>query len=319
MNELTQYALLYRSWGLSIIPVQTNKRSLTNWKKQQKRILSEHAVRSLFSQPLAAGIAIVCGEISGGLLVIDIDAKNDATATLMQRFGGRLRHQYPGILQKLVIAATRNNGYHFYFRCQNPGRCTVLARRPTTDTERLADPYVNVKVLIETRAAGGYAIVYPTNGYRFIRGNLGCLQFLTETEKDDLITLARSFNLIPDVKPSPHPYPPIRDRPGSPFADYNLRGNFQEVLINHGWRFVLSTNERIYFRRPGETQNAVSGNYHHNRGLFTVFTPNTEFIPLKGYRPSAIYAILECDGNFRLAAKRLIDAGFGTPYSEMKG
>lgn len=316
MNELTNYALHYRSLGFSIIPVESNKKSLIYWKTYQSRIMSEGSVRILFDHYLFSGIAIVCGEISGNLLVIDIDAKNDLTGTLMQSFGGQLREQYPAILRKLVIAATRSNGYHFFFRCPDPGRCVVLARRLTTSGERLIEPHSKVKVLIETRASGGYAIVHPTKGYRFLQGNLASLHLLSEQERDIVLKLSRSFNLVPDQMPNLRPDLPLLDHPGSPFADYNARGNFQEVLTNHGWVLVKQNADRIYYRRPGQTENAISGNYHWGLGLFTVFTPNTEFIPLKGYRPAAIYAILECNGNFTVAAKRLVDAGFGTPYSK---
>jgi hypothetical protein len=318
MNPLTEYALLYRSLGFSVVPVQANKRSLTYWKSYQQRIMPAGAIRALFPHPLTAGIGIVCGEISGNLLVIDIDAKNDLTEMIKFNFGGRLREQNPEIYHKLVIASTRNQGYHFFFRCLSPGRCAVLARRLTTDEERETNPNVKVKVLIETRAGGGYVIVYPTDGYAFRQGDLRRIATLSESERDIVLAMARSFNLMPDHTPAPRPEFAIPDRPGSPFSDYNARGNFQEILTNHGWVFVKSTTERIYFRRPGETDNLISGNYHFDRGLFTVFTSSTEFIPLKGYRPAAVYAILECQGNFTLAAKRLIDAGFGVPYSKMK-
>jgi hypothetical protein len=318
MNQLTEYALLYRSLGFSVIPVQSSKRSLTYWKNYQHRIMSERAVLTLFSHPLAAGIAVVCGEISGNLLVIDIDSKNDLTGELKFVFGCRMQEQYPDIFEKLVIAATRNQGYHLFFRCANPGRCTVLARRPTTMIEREDNPHVKAKVLIEIRAGGGYAVAYPTDGYRFLRGDLLQVAFLSESERDIVLTMARSFNCMTEHSAAPRPDLPIPNPAGSPFADYNARGNFQEVLANHGWVLVKSTSERIYYRRPGETDNLISGNYHFSRGLFTVFTTSTEFIPLKGYRPAAIYAILECEGNFTLAAKRLIDAGFGIPYSKMR-
>ncbi|HVU97728.1 MAG TPA: bifunctional DNA primase/polymerase [Puia sp.] len=318
MNELVSFALQYRQWGLSVVPVQANKKSVSNWKRYQQWRMSPRAIRVLFNHPLAAGIAVVCGPVSGNMLVIDIDVKNDLSGCLVQSFGGQVRSRYPDIFQKLTIASTRSSGYHFLFRCDNPGRCMVLARRPTTDQERLTNPHVRVKVLIETKATGGYVVVYPTQGYRVLRGNLQALQVLSEVERNQLFDLARSFNTLPDLPPIRRPGSVPFYYAGSPFADYNARGDFEQVLLSYGWTFVRENAERTYYRRPGETDHDTSGNYHHALGLFVVFSTSTEFIPRKGYRPAAIYAVLECRWDFKLAAKRLIDAGFGTPYWKMR-
>ena len=76
---------------------------------------------------------------------------------------------------------------------------------------------------------------------------------------------------------------------------------------------MRETPDKTVFRRPGLTDHDTSGDFHHRLNLFTVFTTSTDFIANKGYNPSAVYAILECNGDFSLAAKKLLQEGFGVP------
>jgi hypothetical protein len=46
-------------------------------------------------------------------------------------------------------------------------------------------------------------------------------------------------------------------------------------------------------------------------GLFSVFSTNTPFKVGKGYRPASVYAILECNGDLKAAARKLLDEGYG--------
>lgn len=314
MIDLIGSALRYRSWGFSVIPVEVSKKSVLRWKIYQKRHMTDREIHHYFRHPLAAGIAVICGAVSGNLEVIDIDAKNDLSGKLIISFGTQIRNRHPEIFNKLVIASTRNRGYHFLYKCETASRCMVLARRPTTDAERAKDPHVKVKVLIETRADGGYGVVYPTGGYRFLRGSMQSIQILTAEERDALLALARKFNTMPELQPTPVRLRPAHHGKDSPLNDFDARGDLCELLTSYGWTVVKETAERTYYRRPGETDHDTSGDYHHGLGLFSVFTTSTEFIPKKGYRPSAVFAVLECNQDFTLAAKRLIAAGFGRPY-----
>ena len=113
------------------------------------------------------------------------------------------------------------------------------------------------------------------------------------------------------------PYPLTANRdPSSPFSDYDQRGDVLQLLKRHGWKIVKSTVEKTYLQRPGDTEHFTSGDYNHKLGLFGVFSTSTEFEVGKGYRPYAVYTILECEGNFRLAAKRLLKEGYGIPYKD---
>jgi len=317
MLTLTQTATLYRQYGYSVLPVDVHKKCLVRWHNYQHWRMSPAAIQRWFEDPRCEGIAVLCGPISGNLEIIDFDCKNDLTGKLMQGFGTQLRQHYPDMLTKLVIATTRNNGYHFLYRCPGIGRCSILASRPATPAELLANPHAKVKVLIETRATGGYGIVEPTRGYRFLQGSLRSVQELTLHDRNLLHDLARTFNILPPPVPTEQPTLRVVRGPESPLDDFDIRGDLQALLTSYGWIYVRTKADRSYYRRPGETDHDTSGDYHHGLGLFSVFSTSTEFVPWQPYRPSAVYAVLACQGNFRLAAKKLVQAGFGIPYSKI--
>lgn len=109
-NELLDAALEYVAKGYSVIPVQPRgKTPLVPWSDFMTRKATEAEVREWWSKTPAANIGIVCGNISGGLAVIDIDPRNGGNESVRERelpagpvvvTGGDGRHVYakaPGV------------------------------------------------------------------------------------------------------------------------------------------------------------------------------------------------------------------------------
>lgn len=316
MNIILEAALLYKSMGFSVIPVRSNKRSLYEWEQYQRQIMSDDELLHAFCHSDAEGIAIICGEVSGNLELIDMDSKNDLTGKMFESYYDALQTSGFDVL-KMTIAQTKNKGYHFYYRCPEISGNMILARRPTTETEKQVNPDEKARVLIETRGRGGYVIVYPTLGYRFIQNDLTTVPLLTPSERVLLLDLSRSYNLYHQVRPSiPRPSIHYFDM-NSPLNEYDARGDIISLLERHGWKVVYHTGVRTYFRRPGVTDHDTSGDYNHELGWFGVFTTSSpDFERGRAYRPSAVYAILECNGDFTLAAKQLLAEGYGIAYKQ---
>src|SRR5690606_34767582 len=70
--------------------------------------------------------------------------------------------------------------------------------------------------------------------------------------------------------------------------------------------------------RPGQTTADTSGNFDRDKNWFSVFSTSTEFEPMKAYQPYAVFAILECNGDYSAAAKKLIDLGYGDKEEEVR-
>jgi bifunctional DNA primase/polymerase-like protein len=316
MHALIYAGLDYLRLGFSVVPASLDKRPIVSWRRYQTTRMPEAELQRILCWPAAQGIAIICGKISGELEVLDIDSKNDPGGDLFQRFEQAIRRHLPHCWTRLVVARTKNAGYHVYYRCPLAGRNAIIARRLATATEKLIQPELRTLVLIEIRANGGYVMVDPTPGYCFIQGSPGDVPLLQDSERDALLFIAASFNAYhPVVYAQKNSMAPVT-RVGSPLDDYDRRGNVIDLLVRHGWMVVRTNSVRTFLRRPGKTDHDHSGDFNHQLNRFGVFSPNTRFEVGKGYRPSAVYAILECGGDFRLAAKQLSQAGFGIPYKD---
>jgi hypothetical protein len=196
-----------------------------------------------------------------------------------------------------------------------------------------AGQWVVKKVRIETRGSGGYACAVGSPArihrlnkpYRFVNLDYSRLPTITPEEREVLFDVARSFDRMP-----PKPVRPIAERPQRPEFqrvassngcracndfwlcsrhDFDERGNVREVLENAGWVYVGEGQYGESWRHPN-TENDSSATLFPDGG-FLVFSTSTEFEAGQGYRPHAVFAVLECNGDFSRAARVLGNKGFG--------
>jgi len=334
-KEIKDKAKEYLKAQLSVIPTKEDKLpALPSWKPYQSQRLKEDEVESLFSGVNVKGLAIISGAISGGLEVIDVDTKYDITGSLWDELKSLIETNLPELYNRLVIAQTKSGGYHIYYRCSSIAGNLKLSNRFTTNLER-AETYkteinkgatqdeatkrsVNdkIRVLIETRGEGGYVIAPPTPKYTYIQGEPSNIPTISKEERDVLFSIAKSFNELEEVKPkvntpSSTPYNSVGL---SPFEDYNQRGDVVALLESKGWRIVNQQGQRINLLRSGSTDSKSSGNYHTGLKVLRVFSSSTEFNPEKGYSPSQVFSLLECNGDNKLTYRRLLELGYGEPY-----
>lgn len=163
------YALSYLRRGWSIIPVGADKRPVhvgdgyLSWRQFQGRRMSEAEARSWWDVPEPPGIGVVCGKISG-LIVLDVE-----------ELGVRLR-TFEGKLPTTLTAVSQSGGLHYYFRWR-PER---LRHVWSDGDQRLAD----------VKADGGYVVAPPT------RGEKGDYAWVERAELAELPTM---FDAMPEV------------------------------------------------------------------------------------------------------------------------
>lgn len=313
MSVLLQAARLYSANGLSIVIVNGHKEPVHSWKVCKHRILSMYSLQQLLLRPGASGLAIVAGSISNNLVVIDVDVKNDSTGMIGQLLLEKLLELAPQVRSRLVIVSTPTTGFHFYYRTTVSVASCVLARNPHSAA---ITPFTTGSVLIEIRGEGEYAVVPPTPDYHFVQGDLFNIPVLSRQEHDLLIACCASFDCVSHRPEVIQQLPAAEPRYGSPFDEYNTRGDVLGLLAKHGWRIYPSKSSdlRTYLQRPGIAKNKTSANFHHGLNLLKVFSTQTDFSTKQAYKPYAVFAILECQSDFKLAAKRLIVLGFGISY-----
>lgn len=302
---------------LNRIVTDENKRPVSKWTEYQTRRITPDEFAQQKTHPRAYGEAIICGPISDGLEVIDIDTKADPAGTLHNDYFSLIR---PELFARLYIVQTRSGGAHIYYRCDTPGRNDKLAERFTTEAERATTPAPRI-TLIETRGAGGYVVAPPTPGYSTLQGSPETIPFLSMDERAELFALAQSFH---EREPEPEPLQPRTPTggtmdTGNPFKEYNdaaTPAEIRELLTGHGWTFVYSKGGKDFYRRPGNTDAVTSGDYHHEKRIFGVFTTNGHpFDAGKGYSPAAILNALQFAGDWKATAAHLRALGFGKPIN----
>ncbi len=200
--SLLDLALGYVRGGLSLVPCSTrDKRPLmallprdpsTNkptWKPYQDRIADEPTVRDWFARGCQS-VAAIGGPISGGLVVIDIDAP---------RLYEPWRAAVGTLADGLCVQRTGRGNYQVWFRCPEPGSSDKLAWVPAADDE------TGRTIGIETKATNGYAIapgsLHPNgNYYEALEGDFAAVPLIPQAQADALLAAARKLDEMPMTK-----------------------------------------------------------------------------------------------------------------------
>jgi len=310
-NQITikETGLDYIDAGLSVIPVNKDKQATVEWKQFKNAPPSPFQYQQWSITP-EHGIAIICGNGSGHIEVIDFDEKyNLDKQSLFERWKKKVEEQKPGLVERLVWQSTRNKGYHAIYRCRVIEGNKKLAMRPATESE--SD--VNAQTLIETRGAGEYFLVSPSNGYKILNGSLFHIPEITPEEREILFECARALNqYIPPSSIVTGIVKKIKSSKGIlPGEDFNARGEIRSLLEESGWKKVGEDAEREQWSRPGK-QAGTSATFHKDMQTFYVFSTNVvPFENEKAYSKFAVYTLLKHNGDYNKAAKALVTEGYG--------
>ncbi len=152
----------YVAAGLSVIPVRADgsKQPAVPWGDYQERRPTRAELRGWFAAG-KHGIAVVGGQVSGGLEVIDFE-----DTAVFSRWRERVDAEAPGLLARLPVVQTPRPGRHVYYRCARAEGSKKLARIAAGQT------------LVERKGEGGYVLApgspaacHPTGGtYELLSG-----------------------------------------------------------------------------------------------------------------------------------------------------
>ena len=290
--------------GLNILPVTEQKTpAIKGWKKLQSEMID------LDSAPDFEAVAIITGKISGNLELIDIDSKYDLGTDIRGRYKQLVDDFAPGLWDKLVECSTKGGGYHLVYRCEEIGTNVKLASRPATD-EELEIKKEKFKVLIETRAEGGYFLCKPTEGYDVVKNVLLDPPTISKEERDVLMSAARALDETPLPLWESQSKPQFNSEGIPSWESYDDDDHWLSVMQSDGWTVFKETDTKIFLKRPG-ADSKYSGNFDKRHRLMRIFSSSTEFDNTRSYSPSAIFTVLRCGGDFKQGARQLLEMGYG--------
>jgi predicted XRE-type DNA-binding protein len=298
MGSLLDTALAYHHAGLIVLPNDPAKKYPAGLKGWETVTPTEAQVRGWFAN---GAHAIGVRDVEG----LDFDNKGNPDAeTLYSEWYALVESLAPGLPARLLLERTPSGGFHAVWRCEIISGNLKLATRPPTPTELETAPKATRVTLIETRGRGGQFQVAPSPGYTLLRGDWTALPIITPAERQILMDCARALSQA-DVATLQGVQRQTGERPGDL---YNAQrgGEALGLLESAGWRVVLTRGSVSYLCRPGKPH-GVSASYGHVApNVLYVFSSNASpFEPERAYSPFAVYALLECGGDYKAAAKRL--------------
>jgi len=295
--------------GVSIIPIKANgsKAPVIKWRTYQSEIADTATLEKWFLT--GYGVGIVAGEISGNLEVLDFDNRDAFKnwIVLVDKLGGM------AVLDKLVLVATPNSGYHAYYRCPDgiEGNQKLATAQKSDGT---------LEVLIETRGEGGYTLAPGSPpechllnvDYRLVRGAFENIPTLSADERKLSFSCARALNEY--VQPTRSFTESSQFNGGRPGDDFNASASWKDILGPHEWVEVGQKGEVTHWRRPGKRDLGISATTNvGGSGLLYVFSTNAQpFETERSYSRFAAYTLLNHEGDFSTAAAALAEKGHGS-------
>jgi hypothetical protein len=291
---------------LPVFPCKKDKSPATqgSWKDYG---VSTKATTSSFPFPyvgLAMGVKGTMYE------TIDVDSKHDPDKTLTDDFIKNVIERFPDIR----IHETQSKGYHIIYSCEFVGANKELARiffdengqaiyEHVDQSEGRKNKYT-AKAIIETRGSGGYILYPPSEGYKVVNGSQ--ITTITAAERNELMDLARSYNLITNHEPTKKHTPNSLNSDGEKAGDwYNKNHNVLDLLYSFGWKFSRQNGNKVFLTRPDKTA-GTSASVDTDKNTVYIFTSSA--YPLEAeqcYSPFGIYTFYRHDGNFKEAAKQI--------------
>ena len=280
--------------GYSIIPVDQDKRPIGSWKQYQTSNRSADEVEAL-SSPLY-GLVTGYNDVE----VIDIDLKVIVGLPQQKKWWAEylsfIKDNIEDFEDKVVIAKTRNAGYHILYKCEQPSGNTKIAC--------LKD---HKEAIIESRGMGGMVVLYES----FItQRQYHQIDYITEQERDIIWSISRTFNYVNEIAVDEPKKSEYKGEKITPWADYNSKHTAMD-LIQDDFVIVRNTSSSYIIKRHGATS-PHSGYVYKDSGCMYLFSTGTAYPNEQLLSPFAIYSYKHHNGDFTRAASDLYKQGYGT-------
>ncbi|MET9517008.1 phage/plasmid primase, P4 family [Streptomyces sp. NPDC002994] len=218
-------ALTLHTAGCSVVPVRTDgsKHPRGTWKTAQSERATEEQVRAIFANGYP-GIGIVCGAVSGGLEMLELEGRAVTEGVLDRLVEILLGSGLAELWERLAtgwLERSPSGGLHLHYLLDGapvPGNTKLASRlaheHELTDAERdllVRHPHKRIiRPLIETRGEGGFVVTAPSHGtvhatglpYELLAGGPATIPTITPDEHQALHTVCRMLDTVPADEPT---------------------------------------------------------------------------------------------------------------------
>ncbi|QXE36181.1 hypothetical protein KQY30_19985 [Streptomyces sp. GMY02] len=327
--------------GLCVLPIKADgtKKPAVSWLqyKVERSTPAEHD--AWFSGDKARGLAVVYGEVSGGVELLEFEGLAiregllDDVTEIMEASG--LGESWAAVLNGWVTESP-SGGRHYRVRLDGapvpPNRklASRLAREDEytpEERQRLAERPNSkiVRVLIETRGEGGYGLVEPSSGtvhatgrpYVRIAGSPATVPVLDPDVMDAIRAVCRMLDDLPKAEtPKTAPtrdLPPLPDGGLRPGEEYEARADWADILRGTFRPIITRGNTTYWGWADGVGGVKATTGRDPERDRLYVFATGSEFQAEVPYTKFGAYALLQHGSNHKAAASALRAQGYGTP------
>lgn len=310
-DVIVETALAFKKHGIIPWPVweDGSKRPKGEWK--QAVMPTEDEIVQRFGG--RAGLGLLTGSKSGGVELFEFEGRAveeglwDQFESKVNGTSAQLAKQWEKV-KAGYLDESPSGGKRVVWRVSDgkPAGNTPLARRAARDdelTEReRAKGRGGIRVLIETRGEGGFAVVPPSSGtvhktgkpYVQLAGGPPSIQNIPLSVRKKLVSIASSFNTYnaPRLKGFGRPTPAEEEWEGAT--------EWTELLDKFGWEVerVREDDGVMYVRHPGIERVGHSATIQPGpAGKMYMFSTSTEFEADRWYSKVEFTAVLGSGGD----------------------
>ena len=254
--------------------------------------------------PATQGAGIITGY--DYLEVIDVDLKVFSTGKEQKEFWevflSYLEDNILDFHEKVVIAKTRNNGFHLLYKSKR-----VQGNR------KLASIKGHTEAVIETRGKGGYVFIYD----RFLNNrSYTDIDFISDDDRNKILQVSDSFDYKEDIKIEP-PKKVKKDFTKTegditPWDDFNQKNSVWDIISDEFY-IVRQLKDRMVIKRHG-ADSTHSGYIFLDNGCLYLHSSGTAYDPEKQISAFDAYVVKSHGGDYSEAAKKAYADGYGSRF-----
>ncbi|NDC64327.1 MAG: hypothetical protein EBZ59_10170, partial [Planctomycetia bacterium] len=277
----------------------------------------------------ADGIGIICGAVSGGLEMVEVEGRARDLLPAIRAAAERLGHA--DLLARLESGCAEESpsgGLHYVLRVIDgaPLGNVELASRPDPAAEH------GQRVLCETRGQGGWFVSAPSAGrthgtgksYRLVSGSPATIPAFTTAERDAIYDCFRAVDEMParparPVAAAGESTAARRERPDGeilPGDDFDQRASWADAIPPTWVRLCEGpTADEWSMYADGKRKTA---DHYHDKDRFYIYDtdcPGSKRLLSK----FGLYAWLNHNGDFAAAARDLWRKGYGSRHDDRDG